>query len=56
MENVSKDFSANNSKKSGFKCHFYDFSVAYDPIAVDDILDIHKYLMRTNDIIKCSSS
>ena len=56
MENVSKDFSANNSKKSGFKCHIYDFSVAYDPIAVDDILDIHKYLMRTNDIIKCSSS
>ena len=56
LENVSKNFSANNSKKSGFNCHIYNFSVAYDPIAVDDILDIHKYLIRTNDIIECSSS
>ena len=24
----------------------YDFSVDYDAIAVDDILDIHKYLME----------
>ena len=24
----------------------YDFSVDYDAIAVDDTLDIHKYLMK----------
>ena len=28
----------------------YDFSVDYMVIAVDDILDIHKYLMEKNNI------
>ena len=27
------------------------FSVDYDAIAVDDILDIHKYLIKKNDIL-----
>ena len=31
--------------------YIYDFSVDYDAIAVDDILDIHKYLMKNNNII-----
>ena len=34
-----------------FYGYVYDFSVGYDAIAVDDILDIHKYLMKKNDII-----
>ena len=29
----------------------YDFSVQYDAVAVDDILDIHKYLMKKNNMI-----
>ena len=29
----------------------YDFSVDYDAISVDDMLDIHKYLMKKNGII-----
>ena len=29
----------------------YDFSVDFDAFAVDDILDIHKYLMKKNGII-----
>ena len=29
----------------------YDFSVDYDAIAADDILDIHKYLMKKNGIV-----
>ena len=29
----------------------YDFSVDYDFIAVDDIIDIHNYLMKKNDIV-----
>ena len=29
----------------------HDSSVNYDAIAVDDILDIHKYLMRRNKIV-----
>ena len=36
------------------KGYIYDFSVDYDAIAVDDILDIHKYLMKKGNIIqKC---
>ena len=38
-------------KTSGFNGHIYDFSVDYDAVDVDDILDIHKYLMEKNDIV-----
>ena len=51
LGNVSKDFSASNMRKTGFNCNIYDFSVDYDATNVDGILDIHKYLMRKNDII-----
>ena len=37
-------------KKTGFNGYVYDFSVDYDAIAVD-ILDIHKYLMKKNNMI-----
>ena len=33
-------------KKTGLNGQVYDFSVDYDAIAVDDVLDIHKYLMK----------
>ena len=36
-------------KKSGLNEYVYDFSVNYDAIAVDDILDIHNHLMKKND-------
>ena len=29
----------------------YDFRVDYDATDVDDILDIHKYLMENNNIV-----
>ena len=40
-----------NMKKTGLKGYVYDFSVDYDAIAVDDILDIHKDLMKKNNMI-----
>ena len=46
LENVSKDFSASNRKKTGFNGCIYNFSVDYDSIAVDYILDIYKYLIK----------
>ena len=49
---ISKDQSTDNMKKTGFTGYVYDFSVDYDSIAVDDIKDIHKYLMRKNDIVR----
>ena len=51
LENISKDFSVNNIKKTEFYGYVYNFSVDYDVIAVDNILNIHKYLMKRNDII-----
>ena len=51
LGNISKDWSVDNMKKTGFNGYVYDFSVDYDAIAVDDILDIHKYLMKKNNII-----
>ena len=38
-------------KKAGFNGYIYDFSVDYDSTDVDGILDIHKYLMKKNDIV-----
>ena len=35
-----------NMKKTGLNGYVHDFSVDYDAIAVDGILDIHKYLMK----------
>ena len=43
---ISKDWSVDNIRKTGLSGYVYDFSVDYDAIAVDDILDIHKYLMK----------
>ena len=47
---VSKDFFIDNMKKTGLNGYVYDFSVDYNTIEVDDILDIHKYLMEKNNI------
>ena len=43
--------SVDNTEKTGFNGHVYDFNVIYDAVAVDDILDIHKYLMKRNNIV-----
>ena len=51
LGNISEDFSADNMKKRGLYGSVSDFSVDYDAIAVDKILDIHKYLMKKNGII-----
>ena len=47
---ISKDFSVDNIKKTGLNRYVYGFSADYDTIAVDYILDIHKYLMEKNNI------
>ena len=40
-----------NMKKKGLYGYMYDFSVDYDAIVVDDISDIHKHLMKKNNMI-----
>ena len=51
LGNISKDWSVYNTKKTGLNGYIYDFSVDYDDIPVDDILDIHNYLMKKNDMV-----
>ena len=51
LENISKDWSIDNMKKTWLTGYVYDFSVDYDAIAVDDILDIYKYLMKKNNFV-----
>ena len=41
LGNISKDWSVDNMKNT----------VDYDATAVDDIKDIHKYLMKKNNIV-----
>ena len=40
LGNISKDWAVNNMKKTGFNGYLYDFSVNFDAIDVDDIVDI----------------
>ena len=47
LGNISKDY----MKKTWFNGYVYGFSVDYDSIDVDDIKDIHKYLMKKNDMV-----
>ena len=46
LGNISKGWSTDNMKKTGFNGYVYDFGVDYDATDVDDIKDIHKYLMK----------
>ena len=52
LGNISKDWLIDDmKKKAGFNGYVYDFSVDYDATSVDDIKNIHKYLMRKNNMI-----
>ena len=46
LGNISNNWSVDNMKTTGFNGYIYGFSVDYDAIAVNDFLDIHKYLMK----------
>ena len=51
LGNISKDWSTDNMKRAGFNGYVYDFSVDYNVTDVDDIKDIHKSLMKKNDLV-----
>ena len=48
-----KDFPKGNMKKTRFYGYVCDFSVDYDAIAVNDVLDIHKYFMKKHNTKLC---
>ena len=49
LGNISKHWSTDNMKKTGFNGYVYDISVDYD--SDTDVDDIHKYLMKKNNIM-----
>ena len=51
LGNVSKDFWVSYMKKNGFNDQIYDVSVDCDSIDIEDIKDIHKYLIKKVDIV-----
>ena len=51
LGNISKDWSIDDMERTGFTGYVYDYSVNYDATDVDDIKDIHKYLMKKNNIV-----
>ena len=53
LGNISRDFSANNMKKTGLNGCMYDFSVDYRAFDTSNIIDIHKYLMKKHDMKYC---
>ena len=38
-------------KKTGSNGYVYNFSADFDAIKIDDMLDIHNYLMRKNNMV-----
>ena len=50
LGNISNDFSVINMKKRGLYKTVYEFSADYGAISVDNILNIHKYLMKIYNI------
>ena len=54
LGNISKDWSADNMKRTGLNGYVYEFSVDYRDIGKSDITVampiIHKYLMSKYDI------
>ena len=51
LGNISKDWLVDNMKETRLNGYVYDFSLDYDAVAVSDILEIHKYLMKKNEIV-----
>ena len=50
LGNIFIEFTVDNLKNTGLNRHVYGLSLDYNAIATDDILDIHKYLMKNHNI------
>ena len=51
LGNISRDWTVDNMKKTVLNGYVYDFSIDYSNTVFDDILNIHNYLMKKNDIV-----
>ena len=51
LKNISADFNQADKKSAELFGYVYDFSVNYQAIADNKILDIHQYLMNNKNIV-----
>ena len=49
----SKDFTINNMKKNRIKTKCKYLSIDFNPIDTNNILDIHRHLMKKRNTKKC---
>ena len=50
LGNISDDWTTANAKKTGFYGTIYDFAVDYTKIGIGDIYNVHRYLMKKNNM------
>ena len=50
LGNISDDGTHVNARKTGFYGNIYDFAVDYTNASVGDIYNVHRYLMKKNEI------
>ena len=48
LENISKNFAGDNKKQNGLSGYVCHYLVNYGSIGADEVLIIHKYLVRKN--------
>ena len=48
LGNILKDWSVDNMRDTRLNGYVDDFRLDYDATAIDDVKDIHKYLMKNN--------
>ena len=51
LDNISDDWTVDNAQKTGSHGTVYDFAVDYTKTNVSDIYNIHRYLMKKNDVV-----
>ena len=51
LGNISQDFPTNDMKNMGLYGNVYEFNVYYQYISVDNMLNIHKYLIKRPNIV-----
>ena len=51
LGNISDDWRVDNAQKTGLQVTVYDYAVDYTKTNVSDIYNIHRYLMKKNDVV-----
>ena len=51
LGDLSKDHNKHSRKDAGLYGNLYNFSISYSAATSDEILEIHKYLMKKNNIM-----